>query len=453
MTIATMPPAPTCMLGVELVGTQGKLAPIMIFTPANGPEMQITGLSENAARELSIRLRSVLHHLEIEPDQRIGISVPTPATEGGAHGLDLPILIGVLAHLGKIPNPTTSVGPAIEQMVAFGSISLGGAIQPVRGAYCRIHNIPLGSAIRALWIIPKGNAGEAWSAVPTGSRFLDVASVQELVAELRREPQGERGLAFPPPPAIHQTPDDGLEADLANIAPETLRVLEVAAASGAGLLLGGTTSIMVARFMRHLLPPLTTMEMCEVTAIRSAAMGVETGAVTSRPFRAPHHTVNDMGLVGSISSRGARPGEVTLAHRGILLLDELDEFRRPAADAAFQALGNGYVRGYQLDVTFPVKPTNVVATIRTHQRAAAVRRIERWLGHFPLYHVPMRGSCTAEEVAQAKARIARVWGHGALPRFVDWQRPPMPIADAVAALYGNSVDIHALAQALLSERP
>lgn len=443
----------THMLGVELVGTQGKLVPIMIFTPANGPEMQITGLSENAAKELWIRLRSVLHFLEIEPDQRIGISVPAPATEGGAHGFDLPILIGILAHLGKIPNPTTSVGPAVEQMVAFGSLSLGGAIQPVRGAYCRIHNIPLGPAVRALWIIPKGNAGEAWSAVPTGSRFLDVASAQELVAELRREPQGERGFAFPPPPAI-QAPDNELEAGgLANISPETLRVLEVAAASGAGLLLGGTTSIMVARFMRHLLPPLTTMEMCEVTAIRSAAMGVETGAVTSRPFRAPHHTVSDIGLVGSISSRGARPGEVTLAHRGILLLDELDEFRSAGVGAAFQAMGNGFVRGYQLDVTFPAKPTNIVATIRTHQRDAAIRRIQPWLGNFPLYHVPTRGSCTAEDVSKARARIARVWGAGALSRFVDWQKPPMPIVDAVAALYGDSVDSHALAQALLAERP
>lgn len=450
----------TRVFGAELVGVQGKLVPILIFTPENGPETQITGLSENAAKELRIRLRSVLHCLEIDPGQRIGISVPAPTTEGSAHGLDLPILIGVLAHLGKIPNPTTSVGPALEQVVSFGGLGLSGNIQPVRGAFARIHNVPLGPAIKALWIIPRGNAREAWSEVPTGARFLDVASVQDLVTALRREVSetGEHGFAFPPPPPM-ATEDIDLAGPSAYISPKTLRVLEIAAASRAGLLLGGRLAILCARFVNRLLPNLSVPELVEVTAIHSAAMGVEAGAVPSRPFRAPHHSVSDLGLAGTVSARATRPGEVSLAHRGVLLLDQIDEFRRPALDMAFQAMRDGEVRGYQVDAKLPAQPALVVGTLEHesasgHARPSAIHRIRRWQHHFPLYHVPVPGSCTVAEVAAARVRIADVWR-----RHADRGPNPSPLTlvDTIAMLDpspGQPLSVYEEeARAILSERP
>jgi magnesium chelatase family protein len=454
----------TRVYGVELVGIQAKLVPILIFTPENGPSMQITGLSENAATELRVRIRSVLHCLEIDPE-RIGISIPTLATDGGGHGLDLPVLIGVLAHLGKIPNPTTSIGPALEKIASFGSVSLSGAIQPVRGAYCRMHNIPLGSALRALWIIPRGNANEAWSAEPTGSRFLDVASVQDLLTELRRHEGIPEGFMFPPPPPLTQPLD--IPDGNAHISPRTLRVLEIAAASGAGLLLGGRLAILCARRLTHLLPPLSVQEMTEVTSVHSAAMGLENGAVLSRPFRAPHHTVSEQGLIGSLSARMMRPGEVSLAHRGVLLLDQLDEFRRPALDSAFQLLRQGEMTSYNIESRLPTNPANVVATFE-HDRPSAVARVQRFQHHFPIFHVPIPGTCTPAEIALARERVAHVWRQRAL--IHEWTaacafkhkgvrveacRAPLSVKDTIAMLDevtpggGHEEE----AQALLAERP
>jgi len=449
----------TRVYGVELVGIQAKLVPILIFTPENGPSMQITGLSENAAGELRIRIRSVLHCLEIDPE-RIGISIPTLSTDGGGHGLDLPVLIGVLAHLGKIPNPTTSIGPALEKIASFGSVSLSGAIQPVRGAYCRMHNIPLGSAVRALWIIPRGNAAEAWSAEPTGSRFLDVASVQDLLTELRRHEGIPEGFMFPPPPPLTMPDDDSSFDGHAHLSPRTLRVLEIAAASGAGLLLSGRMSVFCARRLIHLLPPLSVQERTEVTSVHSAAMGLENGAVSSRPFRAPHHTVSDQGLIGNLATRAMRLGEVSLAHRGVLLLDQLDEFRRPALDSAFQLLRQGEMTSYRAEARLPTSPANVVATFE-HDRPSAVVRVQRLQHHFPIFHVPVPGACTPGEVALARERVADVWRRRALRG----EPNGLAIVDAIVMLDESTPAKAALghqrlcdgaekeARALLAERP
>jgi hypothetical protein len=264
--------------------------------------------------------------------------------------------------------------------------------------------------------------------------------------------------------------DDSSFYGHAHISPRTLRVLEIAAASGAGLLLSGRMSVFCARRLTHLLPPLSVQEMTEVTSVHSAAMGLENGAVSSRPFRAPHHTVSDQGLVGNLAARAMRLGEVSLAHRGVLLLDQLDEFRRPGLESAFQLLRQGEMTSYNIELRLPTNPANVVATFE-HDRPSAVVRVQRFQHHFPLFHVPVPGACTPAEVALARERVAHVWRQRALIHEwtsgaafkrhgvrsgEGWQARPLSVKDTIAMLNeatpgGTSPEEEE--RALLAERP
>jgi magnesium chelatase family protein len=247
---------------------------------------------------------------------------------------DLPIALGVLAASGVVT--TRDIG----DIVIVGELALDGTIHPARGV------LPIAVGAREIGasalLLPHGNAGEA--AVVQGLRLLPVRTLAEAVTMLNLP----RNQWPPTPPAQPAAAAAESGADLADLRGQAFarRALEVAAAGGHNLLMigpPGAGKTMLARRLPSVLPPLLFDEALEVTAIHSVAglLAPGGGLLHERPFRAPHHTISDAALVGGGSQ--PRPGEVSLAHHGVLFLDEMPEFERRVLDAMRQPLEEGRI--------------------------------------------------------------------------------------------------------------
>lgn len=297
------------------------------------PSFTMVGLPDTSVRESRDRVRSAIRNSGFDfPAHRITVNLaPADVRKAGA-SFDLPIALGILAAQGVVERRH------IADLVLLGELSLDGSIHPTRGV------LPIAAAAKreglAGILLPAANAGEA--AVVRGLGVFPVASLADAV-RLLNEPGAETFV----PPALPAAPAPA-PPDLADVRGQLLarRALEVAAAGAHNLLLvgpPGAGKTMMARRVAGILPPLTFDEALEATAVHSVAGLLPAGAglLAHRPFRAPHHTISDAALVGGGSF--PRPGEVSLAHHGVLFLDEMLEFSRHVLEALRQPVEEGQV--------------------------------------------------------------------------------------------------------------
>ncbi len=344
-------------LSAALLGLEAEPIRVEVDVRMGIPHFELVGLAEATVRESRVRVRSALAQVGVVlAEYSVVVNLAPADLRKTGSGFDLAIAVGVLAAVGKIPLE------ALEGTLFLGELSLSGRVQGLRGLLPRLLSAQRRGVERA--VVPKANEAEAALV-----RTMDVrvaAQLEEVLHALASSeplPGARRSQSNIPRPVLLEDLEDVKGQPVAR------RALEIAAAGRHNLLFigpPGAGKTMLARRLPTLLPPLSEDEALETLAVASVAgdllrSSFDPARLANRPFRAPHHTVSEVALVGG--GDPARPGEVSLAHRGVLFLDELPEFRRGALEALRQPLEDGTVTVSRANskATYPAVPLVVAA--------------------------------------------------------------------------------------------